>query len=138
MGALPDVYTSYQKVEDPAIREKFEQAWGVKLNPPRPGLTAPPEFTDEAYNGKVKAMFIMGENSVVTDADTNHLIKALENLELLVVQDLFLTETAEYADVVLPAACFAEKKVLLRIPSGGFRSSSRPLHLRGKPCPTGR
>ncbi len=120
MGALPDVYTSYQKVEDPAIREKFEQAWGVKLNP-RPGLTAP-EFTDEAYNGKVKAMFIMGENSVVTDADTNHLIKALENLELLVVQDLFLTETAEYADVVLPAACFAEKE-------GTFTNTERRVQI---------
>jgi len=120
MGALPDVYTSYQKVEDPAAREKFEKAWGVELNP-EPGLTSP-EFIDEACQGKVKAMFIMGENSIVTDADTNHLIKALENLELLVVQDIFLTDTAEYADVVLPAACFAEKE-------GTFTNTERRVQI---------
>lgn len=107
MGALPDVYTGYQKVNILGIKEKFERVWGVKLSD-KIGLTAP-EMTESALNGSLKAMYIMGENPVMSDPNMNRTIKALKNLELLVVQDIFMTETAELADVVLPAACFAEK-----------------------------
>lgn len=107
MGCLPNVFTGYQKVTDKAIVEKFEKAWGAKLSD-RVGLTVS-EMMEAAGDGRVKAMYIMGENPMVSDPDLNHVEKALENLDFLVVQDIFLTETAELADVVLPAASFAEK-----------------------------
>lgn len=108
MGALPNVYTSYQSVTDEVVRAKFESAWGVAL-PAKPGLTVGEMFA-AAAQGKIKAMYIVGENPVLTDPDANHVVHALENLDFLVVQDLFLTETAQYADVVFPAASFAEKE----------------------------
>jgi len=107
MGCLPDFYTGYQKVTIPGIRQKFQTIWGVRLSD-KPGLTAT-EMTKAALDGNLKAMYIMGENPVLSDPDMNHTIKALKNLNFLVVQDIFMTETAELADVVLPAACFAEK-----------------------------
>jgi len=107
MGCIPDCYPGYQKVNIPGIKQKFEMAWGVKLSD-KIGLTAT-EMTQAALKGKLKAMYIMGENPALSDPDINHTIKALKSLEFLVVQDIFLTETAELADVVLPAACFAEK-----------------------------
>jgi formate dehydrogenase alpha subunit len=107
MGCLPDFYPGYQKINIPGIKKKFENAWGVKLSN-RIGLTAT-EMIGAALDGNLKAMYIMGENPVLSDPDMNHTIKALENLDFLVVQDIFMTETAELADVVLPAACFAEK-----------------------------
>jgi formate dehydrogenase alpha subunit len=107
MGCLPDFYPGYQKINIPGIKKKFENAWGVKLSN-RIGLTAT-EMIGAALDGNLKAMYIMGENPVLSDPDMNHTIKALENLDFLVVQDIFMTETAEFADVVLPAACFAEK-----------------------------
>jgi formate dehydrogenase alpha subunit len=107
MGCIPDFYPGYQKIGIPGIRQKFQMAWGVKL-PEKTGLTAT-EMTGAALEGKLKAMFIMGENPVMSDPHMSHTISALKNLDLLVVQDIFLTETAELADVVLPAACFAEK-----------------------------
>jgi formate dehydrogenase alpha subunit len=107
MGALPNVYTGYQRVDNPDIQKKFEIAWRTDLNP-APGLTLT-EMLDGAYEGKVDAMYIMGENPVLSDADANHTRKALTRLDFLVVQDMFLTETAQMADVVLPAASFAEK-----------------------------
>ena len=106
MGALPNVYPGYQAVTNPEIREKFEKAWGKEL-PNKNGLKIP-EMFEAAYEGQVKAMYILGENPVLTDPNTNHIRKALEKLDFLVVQELFLTETAEYADVILPAASFAE------------------------------
>ena len=108
VGALPDVFTGYQKVINPEIRKKFEKAWGVEDLPDKPGLTVT-EVTDGLYNGNVKALFIMGENPVISDPDSNHVRKALQNADFLVVQDIFLTDTAVYADVVLPGATFAEK-----------------------------
>jgi predicted molibdopterin-dependent oxidoreductase YjgC len=108
MGALPNVLPGYQKVEDPGIRKKFEKAWGCQLNP-APGL-ALTELFEAAHAGHVKALYIMGENPVVTEANTSFVEEAMSRLELLVVQDLFLTETAQMADVVLPAASFAEKE----------------------------
>lgn len=106
-ACLPNVYPGYQKVDAPEIQAKFEKAWGVKLSP-RPGLTTT-EMVNAAAAGKLKALYIMGENPLITDPNMHHTIKALEQLELLVVQDIFLTETAQYADVVLPAACSFEK-----------------------------
>lgn len=106
-GALPNVYPGYQRVDLPGVRLKFEEAWGVKLSP-HPGLKST-EMIPGALEGRIKAMYIMGENPVITDPNINHTIKALLNLDFLVVQDIFLTETAALADVVLPATSFAEK-----------------------------
>ena len=106
MGALPNVFPGYQRVTDPAAREKLEKAWGVSLSC-EIGLMIP-EMFDKANAGELKAMYILGENSVLTDPNSNHIRSGLEKLEFLVVHELFLTETAEYADVVLPAASFAE------------------------------
>lgn len=106
MGALPDVYAGYQKVVSDA-RQKYEAAWKVSL-PENPGLRIP-EMMDAAAYGYVKCMYVIGEDPILTDPDSNHVRKALANLEFLVVQDLFLTETAQLADVVLPGASFAEK-----------------------------
>lgn len=106
VGALPDVYPGYQKVSDPKIKEKFENYWGVKLTD-REGLTLTEMF--EETGKKIKALYIMGENPFLSDPDQGHVKKALESLDFLIVQDIFLTETAQFADVVLPAASFAEK-----------------------------
>ena len=106
LGALPNVFPGYQKVTEPAIRKKFEEAWGAKLQS-EPGLTVV-EMMHAAAEGRVKAMAIMGENPMISDPNLNHVEKALNALDFLVVQDIFLTETAQLADVVLPAASFAE------------------------------
>jgi len=108
MGAIPNSYSGYQKVADPEIRAKFSQAWGVEL-PSKPGLTSI-EAMNKAGTGEVRAIYIMGENPMLSDPNVAHVEKSLRNLDFLVVQDIFLTETAELADVVLPAACFAEKE----------------------------
>jgi formate dehydrogenase alpha subunit len=107
-ACLPNVYPGYQRVDLPEIQEKFEKVWGVPLSP-KPGITST-EMMNAAVEGKMKAMYIMGENPIITDPNMHHTIKALESLEFLVVQDIFMTETGERADVVLPAACFAEKE----------------------------
>lgn len=107
MGCIPDFYPGYQKVLLPGVRHKFETAWGAKLSD-RPGLTAT-EMTIAAHEGKLRAMYIMGENPVLSDPDVNHTIETLRKLDFLIVQDIFMTETAKLADVILPAACFAEK-----------------------------
>jgi len=108
MGALPVVYTGYQKVTDEATRLKFEEAWGTKL-PDRNGMTLT-EVINKAHHGEIKALYVMGENPMVSDPDISHVGEALQKLDLLIVQDIFLTETAELADVVLPSATFAEKE----------------------------
>jgi predicted molibdopterin-dependent oxidoreductase YjgC len=107
MGALPNVFTGYQSVADPKAREKFENAWGVKLNP-APGKTLT-EIMPLAHEGKIKSMYLMGENPSLSDPDSKHVREAMERLEFFVVQDIFLTETGRYADVILPATTFAEK-----------------------------
>ena len=117
MGALPDLYSGYQKVSDPLMRDKFARAWGVSSLPSEPGLPLT-RAMDTASEGRLHGMFIMGENPMLSDPDQGHVRKVLENLELLVVQDIFLTETAAVADIVLPAACFAEKE-------GTFTSTER-------------
>lgn len=108
MGALPNVFPGYQAISDPAKVKLFEDAWGAGLSD-KMGLRIP-EMLDMAHYGKLKAMYVMGEDPVLTDPDANHVRKAVENLDFLVVQDLYLTETAKYADVFLPAACYAEKE----------------------------
>jgi formate dehydrogenase alpha subunit len=107
MGALPDLYSGYQKVIDPKTRRKFEKVWKIKL-PSIPGLTLT-EMFDSALKGNIRAMYIMGENPVLSNPDITHTTNALKKLDFLVVQDIFLSETAEFADVVLPATTFAEK-----------------------------
>ena len=108
MGAQPNTFTGYQKVTDPAVVEKFEKAWGTDLNP-NEGTKATEVFP-AAIEGRVKALFLFGEDPIRTDPDTNHVIKALTSLDFLVVQELFMTETAKYADVILPGRSFAEKE----------------------------
>ena len=107
-GLIPMVYPDYQSVSDPAVRAKFEQAWGVELDP-EPGLTVV-EIMAAALEGKIRGMYMMGENPFLSDPNVNKVRKALANLEFLVVQDIFLTETAEFADVILPATSFFEKR----------------------------
>jgi len=109
MGGLPNVFTGYLKVDDPEVRERMEKAWSVEDLPSTPGLTAT-EMMEKAHEGEVKALYIIGENPMVSDPDLNHAKKSLDNLDFLVVQDIFLTETAGMADVVLPTASFAEKE----------------------------
>jgi len=108
MGALPNVYTGYQRVDNPDLQKKFENAWGCGLQP-SPGLTLT-EIFQAVEGGDIKAIYLMGENPVLSDADSKHIEKALEKIDFLVVQDIFLSETARFADVVLPAASFAEKE----------------------------
>jgi predicted molibdopterin-dependent oxidoreductase YjgC len=108
MGGLPNVFPGYQKVDDPAVRGKFEKAWGVEGLPDKPGLPMT-EMMKKAAEGSLKVLYIMGENPMLSDADTHHVEEALKNLDFLVVQDIFLTQTARLAHVVLPGACFAEK-----------------------------
>ena len=120
VGALPVVYSGYQSVADEKIRAKFEQAWNTKL-PDKPGLTVV-EMTNEAAKGKLNVIYIMGENPMMSDPDINHVKEALNKVEFLVVQDIFLTETAELADVVLPATSFAEKE-------GTFTTTDRRVQM---------
>jgi len=107
MGGLVNVLPGYQPVESDEARARYEEAWGVELSPVV-GKTLT-EMIDAANEGSLKAMYIMGENPMMSDPDGNHVRSGLENLEFLVAQDIFLTETAQLADVVLPGATFAEK-----------------------------
>jgi len=107
MGCSPNLYPGYQRVAIPTVREKFEALWHAKLSD-KEGLTAP-EMLKAAEAGTLKALYVMGENPVVSDPDMAHTIKELKALDLLVVQDIFMTETAELAHVVFPGTSFAEK-----------------------------
>jgi formate dehydrogenase major subunit len=107
VGLIPMVYTGYQSVTDEAIRQKFERAWGVALDR-QPGLTVV-EIMSAALEGQIKAMFMMGENPFLSDPNINKVKKCLAVMDFLVVQDIFLTETAVYADVILPGTSFPEK-----------------------------
>lgn len=107
MGAQPDVYPGYQKVAVEEHRRKFERAWGVSL-PSAPGMTIT-DMVENASLGRLKALYVMGEDPVMSEAHAGFVREALSRLNLLIVQDIFLSETAKMADVVLPASCFAEK-----------------------------
>jgi formate dehydrogenase major subunit len=106
-GLIPMVYPDYQSVADPGVRAKFEAAWGCSLSPD-PGLTVV-EITRAAFEGSIRGMYILGENPFLSDPNVNKVRAALSNLDFLVVQDIFLTETAEFADVILPASAYLEK-----------------------------
>lgn len=116
LGALPNVFTGYQAITEPRNREKFEAAWGCSLSDV-PGLTMT-EMLPAAYEKNIKAMYIAGENPLLSEPDIEHARESLRNLEFLVVQDIFPSETTWLADVILPAACFAEK-------DGTFTSTDR-------------
>ena len=120
MGALPDTYPAYRSVGDEDVARLFERAWGVPLSREK-GYTVPQMF-DAAVDGRLKAMWIFGEDVAQTDPDTAHVIHALESLEFLVCQDIFHTETTRYADVILPASAFLEK-------SGTFINAERRFQL---------
>jgi len=107
MGALSNVYPGYQKVTDPETQKRFEQKWGVHLSG-EVGLTVV-EMMNKAAEGTVKALYLMGENPMISDPNVNHVEKALKNLEFMVAQDIFLTETGKLADVVLPSRGALEK-----------------------------
>ena len=135
MGALPNFFTGYQKVTDSAVREKFARAWGVPELPGKEGLKIG-EIIEGAGAGKVRALYIMGENPMLSDPDITHVEACLKNLDFLVVQDIFLTETAQLADVVLPAVSFAEKEGP-HVRSAGFPGAPGSK-AQGPGKPTGR
>ncbi|MDH3742622.1 MAG: formate dehydrogenase subunit alpha, partial [Hyphomicrobiales bacterium] len=106
-GLIPMVFPDYMKVGDDSIRDRFEKLWDAELDP-EPGLTVV-ETMDAIHAGKVKGMYVLGENPAMSDPDANHAREALASLDHLVVQDIFLTETAMFADVILPATAWPEK-----------------------------
>jgi formate dehydrogenase alpha subunit len=108
MGALPNVYPGYQAVTDAKVRDKFEKAWGGPLSPTA-GMPVT-EIVLAAARGEIKAMYLIGENPLLSEPDITHAEEALNKLDFLVAQDIFLTETAKLADVVLPGVSFAEKE----------------------------
>ena len=108
LGGLPNVYPGYQSVTSPEIHEKFERAWG-STSDLNVGLTVT-EMIDAAGDGRLRALYVMAENPMLSDPDINHVRRCLEQIEFLVVQDIFLSETAQLAHVVLPGASFAEKE----------------------------
>ncbi len=120
MGGLPGTYPGYQSVANADVKAKFQNAWGVELSD-QPGVTLT-EIVHKAGSGDIKVLYIMGENPMISDPDLTHVEEALKNTEFLVVQDIFLTETAELADVVLPAATFAEK-------DGTFSNTERRVQM---------
>ncbi len=120
MGALPNVYPSYQPVDNPDYHEKFEKAWGTELST-TPGLSLM-EMTHSGADGSIRGMFIMGENPMLSDPVTSKVGETLQGLEFLVVSDLFMTETAKHAQVVFPAASFAEK-------TGTFTNTERRVQM---------
>ena len=119
-GLIPMVYPDYQSVSDTTVREKFESAWKRPLDP-NPGLTVV-EIVKGALEGDIRGMYIMGENPFISDPDANKVRQALCNLEFLAVQDIFLTETAEFADVILPASSYFEK-------AGSYTNTDRRVQL---------
>ncbi len=120
VGLIPMVYPDYKSVGDPSVRARYEDLWGVELDPD-PGLTVV-EMIDAIDAGSLNGMYIMGENPAMSDPDVSHARAALSKLDHLVVQDIFLTETAHFADVVLPASAFPEK-------SGSFTNSNRQVQM---------
>ena len=126
MGALPNVYPAYQQVASDEARVRFEKAWGAKLSA-RPGLTIM-EIMEGAHKGSIKALYVMGENPMISDPDLSHVEASLKKLDFLVVQDIFLTETARLADVVLPSACSVEK-------DGTFTNTERRVQRIRKALP---
>ncbi|HXB47007.1 MAG TPA: formate dehydrogenase subunit alpha [Streptosporangiaceae bacterium] len=124
MGLIPMFYPDYQKADDPAVQARFEQAWGTADLDPNKGLTVT-EIIGSALKGGVRGMYMLGENPFLSDPNINKVRKALAKLDFLVVQDIFLTETAEFADVILPASSYLEK-------DGTFTNTDRRVQLGRK------
>ena len=124
MGLIPMFYPDYQKADDPGVRARFEQAWGTADLDPQRGLTVT-EIIGSALKGGVRGMYMMGENPFLSDPNINKVRKALSALDFLVVQDIFLTETAEFADVILPASSYLEK-------DGTYTNTDRRVQLGRK------
>jgi formate dehydrogenase major subunit len=120
VGLIPMMYPDYGRVDNAAIKQKFESVWGAPLDP-KPGLTVV-EIMDAVHAGQILGMYIMGENPAMSDPDVRHARQALAELEMLVVQDIFLTETGYLADVILPASAFPEK-------TGTFTNTDRSVQL---------
>ena len=120
MGGLPNVFTGYQPVADETANKKFSEAWGRPL-PNKPGLTIL-EMFNGIEQGKIKAIYVVGENPMVTDPDLHHVEHVLKELEVFIVQDIFMTQTAKFATVVLPGTSFAEK-------DGTFSNTERRVNL---------
>ena len=121
VGLIPMVFPDYQRVDNEEVQERFRTLWGVEELDDKPGLTTV-EMMNHAYDGLIKGMYIEGENPAMSDPNVKHARAALAKLDHLVVQDLFLTETAFYADVILPAAAHAEK-------TGTYINSDRTVQL---------
>ena len=119
-GGLPHVFPGYQLVSDPDVRGKFEDHWGVELSS-EPGLTTM-EMVDAAEKGAIKGYFVMGENPMMSEPDLLHARHVMEEMDFVLYQDIFVNETGEYADVILPAVSFAEKE-------GTFTNSDRRVQL---------
>ncbi len=119
MGALPNVFPGYQRVNDPAARTKFETAWGVKL-PENMGLMIP-QMMDGVKDGKIKLFYVFGENLANTEPDIAHVERCLEATEFMVCHDIFPTETTRFADVIFPAAAWCED-------DGTFSNSERRVN----------
>ncbi len=130
MGALPVSYPAYQPVASEDNKSKFETAWGVKQLSMKPGLTLV-EMMNAAHAGQVKAMYIMGENPVMSDPNQQHVIESLQKMELLIVQDIFLTETAQYAHVVFPTCAFIEKEGTITNTERRVQPMHRVLEAKG-------
>ncbi|MDD1758726.1 MAG: formate dehydrogenase subunit alpha [Methanotrichaceae archaeon] len=124
MGALAEFYPGYRKADDPETTKIFSQAWGIEFLPVGRGLTAT-EMIDAAMEGKIKAMYIVGEDPINSDPNASHAREALKNLDFLVVQDIFMTATARLADIVLPASAWAEKE-------GTYTSTERRVQWSNK------
>ena len=120
MGALPNVFPGYQKVIDPAVREKFQKAWGVQKLPEKPGLMIP-QMMDGLLSGTVKGFYIFGENLANTEPDIRHVERCLQAAEFLVCQDIFPTETTRFGHVVFPSAAWSED-------DGTFTNSERRVN----------
>ncbi len=123
LGGLPNVYSGYQRVTDPASREKFAAAWGLEVDELSPdvGQTVT-ELMPAAFKGDLKVLYVLGEDPIMSDPDTSHIRKALEKCGLVVLEEIFPSETAPYADVLLPGASFAEK-------NGTFTNTERRIQL---------
>jgi formate dehydrogenase major subunit len=119
-GLIPMLFPDYMSVEDPSVRSQYEELWGTELNPNK-GLTVV-EIIDAIHDGEINGMYIQGENPAMSDPDQNHARSALAKLDHLVVQDIFLTETAWHADVILPATAHVEK-------SGTFTNTNREIQM---------
>src|ERR1700676_2058671 len=121
VGLIPMMFPDYMRVDNQDLRARFEAVWGAKLDPV-PGLTVV-EIMNAVHAGEIRGMYIMGENPAMSDPDVSHAREALSELDMLVVQDIFLTETGYLADVILPASAFPEK-------TGTFTNTDRAVQLR--------